>query len=322
MWRARNLDVTRRLRSKPKWLRALLLTIGAYVSTLCLSDAAQHLKDIAPDESIQRLIKDEAEFRLRNTNDLTRNHVKERPVSPIYGELRKLSVKDPEMFAQQLSYYMYTGEEKRGHPPVSFGLSLLKELVDPKARVSAVAPFTKDYIEAVADRIDLYPKSRNTMPYLLDDLWKRRDGSRDFSAFKAYLASAKPDGEKPQVGIIYYILMSDPGAGLKILNEIYGTGVLSRSDRRRIEADADSITYWLSPNRVKRILPTASRLAIPKVRRILDRFSRNENWWVRLYAAEILQSGVEEIQDQSVRERLQQDKDPIVANWIKRPAGR
>ncbi len=144
-------------------------------------------------------------------------------------------------------------------------------------------------------------------------------GFREQHGFKyIYLRGYADQGELPPRNAVEFLYRKGPGAALLTMTKAYYSG--PETDRTRAIRWAEySVRHVLALKRFnkKGKLTEASRDAVAA----LDELSKDNEWWVRLYVAEIL-SQHSEFRTQEMVDRLQGDKDELVRQAISRKQAR
>jgi len=151
---------------------------------------------------------------------------------------------------------------------------------------------------------------RKELEKLIVDL---EPGFREQRGFKhIYLRGYADQNEWPPLNAVEFLYRKRPGAAVLTMAKAYFTG-LETEKRRPISWAVYSVRHVLKLKQFNRrdLVPAALREAV----KALDGLSKREEWWIRLYVAEIL-SQHPEFQTKEMLDRLKDDKHKLVRSAI------
>ena len=278
---------------KPKGRRLLLVLLVAVLSVgpLAAADPAPNKQvEFEPDTEIQELIR---QFRsLHGGKDDVEEFYKN------LKTLKKKGGKSHNILIPNLLYYMSRARDMRDWMVV---VGLIHQMgISDQQMVLGLLPY-------VSDKDELFRKETEKSIRDLEPGFRELTGFKHIS-FRSY-ANQK---QLPPLNTVEYLYRKRPGAAVLTMAQAYYTR-LETPKRRPIEWADYSVRHVLKLKDFNRrdLEPAALREAV----KALEELSKNEDWWVRLYVAEIL-SQHPEFQTKEMLDRLKADKDELVRNAI------
>lgn len=151
-------------------------------------------------------------------------------------------------------------------------------------------------IAAIVPQLETDDESlRRVFDDLLSTVDRPEGGDPDFAPYLPLLG-----GEAPPAGLVRYLYTVDPGRAVDAM--------VAAAPGRKADPDVAAVET------VRRELSregTVDPAALDRVRAALDRLSRSPAWWVRLYAAAVLEAAPS-LADPGVAARLARDENPVV----------
>lgn len=211
-------------------------------------------------------------------------------------KLRALATKDERQFVQQLIYFASVGQDVKERMAIYLATDVLE--LSQMTVIDAVVP----YIETKHESLN------QVVQKVLKRIENTNGRKPDFSYYREYIALRK---SKPPEQLVAHMYMTAPDSALLTMLGIY----VDRPEQQKPILWGEHVVndvLWkqqygfLRPDEIE--APAAEHL---------DKLSRHDEWWVRLYVAEILSSEAEFRTPEMVK-RLKEDSHPLVRKAMTR----
>jgi hypothetical protein len=280
----------------------LLVYFGTYIW------AADDDRAIKPDLRLQ------AEF-----NNITSSEKGEGALSSDISKLKE-ETKSMEYILQQIVYFRANAKKMYLEKKVTSaqmdrvtGASyiILNGFLDWDASSRKLSSVSANHIiDAVVPYLETKdPELRKQLLWLLNLIDYRGILKVDYSEYELYIKSKK---DNPPQTLIQYMYERLPGEALLTLMRIY----MKEAEVREFIAHAEQVVDNDIRKRYYGPLESRSKVDSEAIE-ALNKLSRNDQWWVRLYVAEII--GREPaLRSPEIIDRLKKDTNPLVHETLKR----